>query len=148
MVHASNLVVAGRENAKMDCGPPIDSVDRNQEATVEFGAIGRDGIDFIAGVGALDVAVGPSARGVAADRDDVVSDRRPFALDAKQPCPKAEDEVIAATLETRPIDVHTEFQGRSSYRQLGNRALLIGAEHVVQLSNAFGWAMAVANILR
>jgi hypothetical protein len=82
------LVIPGRSKPELDRRQPIDTIDRNQKAAVEFVTIGRDCVDLLARVWPFQKALGISATRVAAnDEDFVVPCDCGLALDAEKARP-------------------------------------------------------------
>src|SRR3954454_21715726 len=132
----------------MHTRPTVDARDRNEEAAIKLRAIGCQCVDLITRISALDKAVGPATRRITADRNDVVSKARPLALDPQQLSPDAKDEVVASARETRCVYIHSGFERFSRDRQFSDRSLLIRREHVVDASDALGWAVSKLDNLR
>src|SRR3954465_5753367 len=94
----------------MHSRPTVDARDRNEEAAIKLRAIGCQCVDLITRIRALDKTVRPATRRITADRDDLVSQTRPFALDPQQLSPDAKDEVVASARETRCVYIHSRLR--------------------------------------
>ena len=107
----------------------LELVDREEEAAFELIAIRRNPVDLAGVVCRDDVSAGGAmAAGSKANRDNVVLERRPFALDAQQPIARVEDEVAPRAVQHRAVDVYPEFHGGRCDPQLGQSALLARRE--------------------
>ena len=133
------LVVPRRCQAQMDARAALDLPDRNEVRVLGIRAPGRDAVDLGAAVRSEHVAPRRVATGPAAHDDDIALPVRPFALCSEQPLARVEDQVVAAAVTDRAVDIDPEPDGRGGDRRLRDRSLLVGRQlHDTNTSSCLG----------
>ncbi len=110
---------------------------RQEEATVQLGAVRGNRVDLLGGIASNSVAVRNPAGRVAANVYNALAANGPLALHSEEAFPEVEDEVEAPSFDDRPVDVDAELHRSMADRGFGNRALLVG-RHDTNISSPAG----------
>jgi hypothetical protein len=84
-------------------------MERKKETAIELATIRGERIDLLVGIEASAETVAGSPGGIAAHDQDVAVPAGPLALNAPEPSVEVEDEVVAAALRDRLVDVDAGF---------------------------------------
>jgi hypothetical protein len=89
--------------------------DRDEEASVELEAIGREGIDLVGRVEASAKTFACSTIRVTPDHDDLAIATCPLALNPPELRVKVEDHVVSPALGDRLVDIDPQLRGGQLY---------------------------------
>jgi hypothetical protein len=119
------LVVPRGSDSQGDRRRVFYSLDRNEVAAVEIDRVGGDGVNLPRRIPASYEAVRSTSARHARNDQHLAPSCRPFALDPEQSIIEAEDEVVAASVGNRAIDLDAELDGFEGDGRLRDGSLLI-----------------------
>jgi hypothetical protein len=105
-IDTNALIVTRRGETELDGAFATKAFERQEETPIEFGAVSCERVDLVRGVESFAKALSSSPRRIAANDDDVAIPTRPLALNTPEPRSEIEDQITAATLGNRLVDVN------------------------------------------
>jgi hypothetical protein len=112
---------------------PLERLERNEVAAVEFSAVGGVGIDLFCGVRQPDETIRTPPGASTRHYDRVTPPNSPLALVAHESTVQLEDQVVAQSLVKGYEDVDPQLDRRVDDCRFCDRSLLRRREHIAMI---------------